>query len=581
MPIDPSTPATETDSAALMRILLSKSAELKTNPAARDELMPMLGAFEDAWLRCISTLALQEACSAALALLRLYTLSGAYQRGLSLLARGMAEVARHPHVIADRHHDVLRAGILLCRGTLFERTGQLGELEAVANEALLLSKRTRRPDLEAEALRQLSVIHWSNGNLVQMEKRLHAALKLATDVSVELRMIEAKCCCELSWCYACMGDPVAAEMYATHAKETYAAQDNRHGVAIAQIHIADASIGRGDFERALRHLQQATSTFREFKDTHFEHLALNNMAYACEQIGELKRARSLYERVLASADATENATNLHVILCNLGTVACAMGDYTAAADYATRAESFALESGSHDDDSRLHMLRGDIAWHGGLDTMAHEHYLIAEACAYSVKRPEYIARALIKLAMSHHRAGRFADAERKAREAVAASRAARDKHMTGFAILALAYSHAGQSRWQDAATAFMEVYLTRQRERQHLLTVEPLAGMLAAFTAAGDTVTDIDPSHYRDELLRTLDAAALMVALDAEACLLAGLNALAASRDARYAQLLHRASAFLDERRRAASNAHAFDAVPSRRVIAELAGQAAATTTAA
>jgi tetratricopeptide (TPR) repeat protein len=581
MPIDPSTPATETDSAALMRILLSKSAELKTNPAARDELMPMLGAFEDAWLRGISTLSLQDACSAALALLRLYTLSGSYKRGLNTLARGMEEAARHPHVIADRHHTVLRAGLLLCRGNLFERTKQLAELEAAASEAQLLAKRARRPDLEAEALRQLAQIHWSNGNLAQMEKRLHAALKLATDVSVEMRHVEAKCCCDLSWCYACLGDPVASEMYATHAKETFAAQDNRHGVAVAQIHIADASIGRGDFERALRHLQQATSTFREFKDAHFENFALNNMAYACEQLGELKRARGLYERVLASAEASGNAHDSHIILCNLGTVACAMGDYPAAAGYATRAEAMALDSGAHDDDARLHMLRGDIAWHCGLDMIAHEHYLVAESCAYSIKRPEYIARALIKLAMSHQRAGRFADAERKAREAVTASRTARDKHMSGFALLALAYSQAGQARWQDAATAFMEVYLTRQRERQHLLTVEPLAGMLAAFTAAGDTVTDIDPSHYRDELLRTLDAAALMVALDAEACLLAGLNALAASRDARYAQLLQRANAFLDERRRATSNVHAFDAVPSRRIIAELAGQVAATTTAA
>jgi hypothetical protein len=72
-----------------------------------------------------------------------------------------------------------------------------------------------------------------------------------------------------------------------------------------------------DFERALPFCEQSVEGFRELGDEHYMMLAMDGLAWACGELGDTERRRTLHEEILCRAREQSNERVIGLTLAEL------------------------------------------------------------------------------------------------------------------------------------------------------------------------------------------------------------------------------------------------------------------------
>jgi len=164
---------------------------------------------------------------------------------------------------------------------------------------------------------KLAQVHHRRGDWTQAEHHYGAAHK-ASDGGAKARILA-------DWSLAAhrSGDSARAKRLATEALGL--AERSKDRRALAQAHNILGILGAGGSGAARTHLETSVTLARELGDHEAHAAALNNLALALKESGELARARDLTELALAECEALDDRHRIAALHNNLADILRALG----------------------------------------------------------------------------------------------------------------------------------------------------------------------------------------------------------------------------------------------------------------
>ena len=163
---------------------------------------------------------------------------------------------------------------------------------------------------------KLAQVHHRRGDWTNAERHYGAARKASTTLDEQARILA-------DWSLAAhrAGDGARAKRLATEALGL--AERSKDKRALAQAHNILGVLGSGRPARA--HLETSVALARELGDREAHAAALNNLALALKESGELERARELTEQALAECEALGDRHRTAALHNNLADILRAEG----------------------------------------------------------------------------------------------------------------------------------------------------------------------------------------------------------------------------------------------------------------
>jgi len=163
---------------------------------------------------------------------------------------------------------------------------------------------------------KLAQVHHRRGDWTNAERHYEAARKASTTLDEQARILA-------DWSLAAhrAGDGARAKRLATEALGL--AERSKDKRALAQAHNILGVLGSGRPARA--HLETSVALARELGDREAHAAALNNLALALKESGELERARELTEQALAECEALGDRHRTAALHNNLADILRAEG----------------------------------------------------------------------------------------------------------------------------------------------------------------------------------------------------------------------------------------------------------------
>jgi len=164
---------------------------------------------------------------------------------------------------------------------------------------------------------KLAQVHHRRGDWTQAERHYSAAHK-ASEGGAKARILA-------DWSLAAhrSGDGTRAKRLATEALGLAERSNDRR--ALAQAHNILGILGAGGASGARAHLETSVTLARGLGDREAHAAALNNLALALKESGELARARDLTELALAECEALDDRHRIAALHNNLADILRALG----------------------------------------------------------------------------------------------------------------------------------------------------------------------------------------------------------------------------------------------------------------
>jgi non-specific serine/threonine protein kinase len=102
------------------------------------------------------------------------------------------------------------------------------------------------------------------------------------------------------------GDADAASAWGEEALAVNRKLGDRWGIANAVFMLGHVAANRREWAQALEHFEESARAFEELGDEHYTLLTNQNVAWMCEELGDLERGRMLGEDALRRAQASGN-----------------------------------------------------------------------------------------------------------------------------------------------------------------------------------------------------------------------------------------------------------------------------------
>ncbi|MDP9245369.1 MAG: tetratricopeptide repeat protein, partial [Chloroflexota bacterium] len=182
---------------------------------------------------------------------------------------------------------------------------------------------------------KLAQVHHRRGDWVSAERQYAAARKASTTLGEQARILA-------DWSLAAhrSGDGPRAKRLASEALGL--AERSKDKRALAQTHNILGILGASD-SRA--HLETSVELARQLGDPEALVAALNNLALALKDAGDLERARALTERALTECEALGDRHRTAALENNLADILRAQGDKAASMRHLKRAVRLFSEIG--------------------------------------------------------------------------------------------------------------------------------------------------------------------------------------------------------------------------------------------
>ncbi len=361
-------------------------------------------------------------------------------------ARAVADAMGEPGPRARVH--ALRAGSLWYAGD-YDKAGE----EAQAGLGLAREAGDRK--WEATCTHTLGVVAYGRGRLEEAAARWREALSLRREIGD--RRGVASTLQGLALVMPSIGEAGAVLGTMQEALAIWREIGDRRGEAATLMNIGSHLVNSARYEEGMRHLEQAIEGHRETGALLSEANALNNLGNAQDMVGRIDEARASWERALGLFRDLGNPSGELTARTMLGDALGACSEIDDARDHLQAAIDLAERTGAKPKLAIAHRVLGEIL-HGTGDTAGGRGHLeralalaleTKHACgridalaalgkaALAESQPEQAARYLLdalpdarkagaaqasrilcRLARAHAAAGRTADAQACAREAL-------------------------------------------------------------------------------------------------------------------------------------------------------------------
>jgi adenylate cyclase len=244
---------------------------------------------------------------------------------------------------ADQEALRLQATGHLAWGRTLWRQGEYEMAGPLLERVLALAQPAGLRSLEADALRNLGLVHLHQGDYVEAGMFFEQALPILQEIGY--RRGEGQTLNNLGILAWEQGDYAGARAYLDKVRRIYREIGYRQGEGGILANLGGISAEQHQYGEARTYLEQALLVFREIDDRQGEGALLGNLGAVFSELGDQETARVCYEQALEICREVGDRPGEGIILANLGFLYHRLDDDQSAQDCSQQALSIVRDIG--------------------------------------------------------------------------------------------------------------------------------------------------------------------------------------------------------------------------------------------
>ncbi len=220
-------------------------------------------------------------------------------------------------------------------GRVLWRQGEYEMAGSLLERVLDLARPAGLHSLEADALRNLGLVHLHQGSYAEAGMFFEQALPILQEIGY--RRGEGMTLNDLGILAWEQGDHAGARAYLERVQCIYREIGFRQGEGIILGNLGGISVEQHQYGEARAYLEQALLVFREVGDRQNEGTALGNLGAVFSDLGDHERARICYEQALDICREIGDRPGEGITLANLGFLFHCLDDDVSAQEYSQQA----------------------------------------------------------------------------------------------------------------------------------------------------------------------------------------------------------------------------------------------------
>jgi DNA-binding SARP family transcriptional activator/tetratricopeptide (TPR) repeat protein len=325
----------------------------------------------------------------------------------------LVAVAAHAAVGGWPSHAITLAGIVY---RYLDVGGHYADAQTVHTAALDAARQAGDLAAQADALRNLGIVHNCQDDYLQAADRLRSALdlyRLIGDRPGQVQTLD-----DLGIVDARQGRFEQATSYYQQALALSREIGDRFGEGRTLNHLSIADLWQGHLEQAVGHLRECLAICRELGDRHPEAIVLNNLGEVLCRQGHYQQAEDHLERALAIFRELGNRHGEGDVRQNLGRVLRGQARYQQAARLYRQASAIFGETGDRSDEAEALNNLGEALSCADSPAQAQGAHHEALTLACQIGNQYQQARAHHGLAATYHATGELDRARHHWRQAL-------------------------------------------------------------------------------------------------------------------------------------------------------------------